>query len=235
MVLSLRKKVNIKVRQPLNKILIPLPDEDFKNKMEAIKHLVMAEVNVENIEYISNTEGLLKKKIKPNFKVLGAKVGGLMKQLTTEVNALNQHQIAQLEKDGSLALKLGDSEFDLLLSDVEILSEDIPGWQVTNLGRLTVALDTTITDDLRNKGIARELVNRIQNIRKDKGFEVTDKITVKIKGPDSIRLSVTSNLEYIRTEILATSLEMVDQMDENDSVSVEMDDEIKVLTSIKKN
>ncbi len=235
MVLSLRKKANIRVRQPLNKILIPLHDESFKDKMEAIKHLVMAEVNVENIEYIHNTEGLLKKKVKPDFKALGPKVGGKMKQLMTSVAELNQEQIAELEKEGKLSLQLGDTYFDLTLSDVEILSEDIPGWQVTNLGRLTVALDTTITLDLRNKGIARELVNRIQNIRKDKGFEVTDKITVKIKGPDSVRQSVSNNLEYIRTEILATSLEMVDQIDESDGIPVEVDDEIKVLTSVKKN
>ncbi len=234
MVLSLRKKVNIRVRQPLGKILIPIHDEAFKIKMEAIKHLVMAEVNVEQIEYISNTEGLLKKKIKPDFKALGPKVGSLMKLLTGAVANINQSQIAELEREGKIQLLLGSEKFDLLLSDVEILSEDIPGWQVTNLGRLTVALDTNITEDLRYKGYARELVNRIQNIRKEKGFEVTDKIIVKIKGPESIRLSITNNLEYIRTEILATSLEIVDEIEENDSIVVEVDDEIKVLTTVKK-
>lgn len=130
----------------------------------------MAEVNVENIEYIHNTEDLLKKKVKPDFKILGPKVGGMMKQLMTSVSSFNQQQISELEREGTLSLQSGDTKFDLPLSDVEILSEDIPGWQVTSLGKLTVALDTTITLDLRNQGIACGLVNRIQNIRKDKAF-----------------------------------------------------------------
>ena len=234
LVLSLRKKVNIRVRQPLSKILLPVTDVNFKVQVEKIKHLILAEVNVDSIEYIHDTTGLLTKKIKPNFKILGKKVGGMMKALTSVILEINQQQIVKLEKEGVLSIPLGNSNFDLLLEDVEILSEDIPGWQVATMDKLTIALDTHITAELKEKGLARELVNRIQNLRKDKGFAVTDRISVKLMGPDSIRQSVKNNFDYIRTEILATTLEFTEGLNESEGDSVEVDDDLHVLTFINK-
>ena len=234
MALSLRKKVNIKVRQPLQKILLPVINPHFRTQVQAVADLILAEVNIESIEFLDDASNILVKKLKPNFKALGPKVGGLMKQLTVRVSEITQEEIAVLEQTGVLSLRLGEVSFDLLLEDVEILSEDIPGWQVANQGRLTVALDITITDDLKDKGLARELVNRIQNIRKDKGFEITDRISVRIKGPESIHRSVKNNFDYIRTEILATELELVDHLEGSDVQPLEVDEELQVLTTVNK-
>lgn len=234
MTLSLRKKVNIKVRQPLQKILLPVINTGFRSRVEAVEDLIKAEVNVEEIRFLEDADNILVKKIKPNFKALGPKVGGLMKQLTVRIAEITQEEIAYLEQNGLLPLRLGEVLFDLLLEDVEVLSEDIPGWQVASQGKLTVALDVTLTDDLREKGLARELVNRIQNIRKDKGFEITDRISVQIKAPDSVQRSVKNNFDYIRTEILATSLELVDHLDGADAIPVEVDEDLQVLTTVNK-
>ncbi|MBL7922671.1 MAG: isoleucine--tRNA ligase [Bacteroidia bacterium] len=234
MTLSLRKKVNIKVRQPLQKILLPVTDPRFRTRVMSVEELIRAEVNVEEIQFLEGEANILVKKLKPNFKALGPKVGGLMKQLTVRISEITQEEIAYLEQNGLLPLRLGEVLFDLLLEDVEILSEDIPGWQVASQGRLTVALDVTLSDELRDKGLARELVNRIQNIRKDKGFEVTDRILVRIKGPEAIQRSVKNNFDYIRSEILATQLEVVDQLDGQDIISVDVGEELQVLTSVNK-
>jgi isoleucyl-tRNA synthetase len=234
MTLSLRKKVNIKVRQPLQRILLPVVNPQFRKNVLAVEELIKAEVNVEEIEFLDDAGTMLVKKIKPNFKVLGPKVGGLMKQLTVRIAEISQEEIACLEQNGLLPLKLGEVLFDLLLEDVEVLSEDIPGWQVASQGRLTVALDVTLSDELREKGLARELVNRIQNIRKDKGFEITDRISVQIKAPDHVQRSVKNNFDYIRTEILATSLELVDHLDSADAIQVEVDEDLQVLTTVNK-
>lgn len=235
MTLSLRKKVNIKVRQPLQKILLPLVDSNFKEKVLSVKDLIIAEVNVEAIEFLEDATTVLVKKVKPNFKALGPKVGGLMKQLSASISVITQEQISYLEQKGMLPLNLGAVIFDLMLEDVEILSEDIPGWQVANQGKLTVALDVTLTDALREKGLARELVNRIQNIRKDKGFEITDRINVRIMGPEEVHRSIKNNFEYIRSEILAIQLELVEQLEGSDVISLEMDEALQVLTSVNKN
>lgn len=234
MALSLRKKVNIKVRQPLQKILLPVIDAHFRSRVLAVADLIKAEVNVEEIAFLDEANNVLVRKIKPNFKALGPKVGGLMKQLTARIAAITREEIAYLEQNGLLPLRLGEVLFDLLLEDVEVLSEDIPGWQVASQGRLTVALDVTLTDGLREKGLARELVNRIQNIRKDKGFEITDRISVRIKGPENVQRSIKNNFEYIRTEILATSLELVDQLEGSDAIPVDVDDDLQVLTTVNK-
>ncbi|MEP7167774.1 MAG: class I tRNA ligase family protein, partial [Bacteroidota bacterium] len=234
MVLSLRKKVNIRVRQPLNRMLLPVPDESFREKIEAIKHLILAEVNVKQIEYISDTSGLLVKKIKPNFKVLGKKVGAMMKDVAAAIPNLSSGDISRFEKEGNFELQLKNQKINLVAEDVEILSEDIPGWQVTSDGNITVALDTSITEQLREEGIARELVNRIQNIRKDKGFEVTDKIQISIKAHDSINAAISNNFTYICTEILAASLKIVENLEDEDSIAIEVDDNIRTVTSIKK-
>ncbi|MFN8155214.1 MAG: isoleucine--tRNA ligase [Bacteroidia bacterium] len=234
MTLSLRKKVNIKVRQPLQKILLPVTNPEFRKRVQAVEELIKAEVNVEEIQFLDDANNILVKKIKPNFKALGPKVGGLMKQLTARIAEISQDEIAYLEQQGILPLRLGEVLFDLCIEDVEVLSEDIPGWQVASQGRLTVALDVTLTDELREKGLARELVNRIQNIRKDKGFEITDRIMVRIQAPENVQRSVKNNFDYIRTEILATSLELVDQLEGSDAIPVEVDEDLQVLTTVNK-
>lgn len=235
LVLSLRKKVNIRVRQPLNKVLIPVLDDSFKGKVEAVKQLILSEVNVKELEYITDASGILKKKIRPNFKVLGKKAGALMKVAAAAILNMTHDDINGLEANQKYLLKVNDTSLLLTPDDVEILSEDIPGLQAASDGKLTVALDITITESLRNEGIARELVNRIQNIRKDKGFEVTDKIEVKIQSHPGIINSVSENKKYICAEILATSLEFVDLLDTQESVEIEVEDKIKTLLTITKN
>ena len=180
MVLSLRKKAKIRVRQPLNRILIPVLDDRFKTQVELVKDLILSEVNVKNIEFLTDTAGILVKKIKPDFKKLGPKFGKMMKQIAAAVNEFGQNEINEIESSGRYMIDIEGNEVELLLSDVEIMSEDIPGWTVQNSGNLTVALDISLTDELIEEGIARELVNRIQNLRKEKNFDVTDKIKVQI-------------------------------------------------------
>ncbi len=209
MILGLRRKVNIKVRQPLAKIMVPLTDDTFKTRFESVRNLILAEVNVKDVEYIDDTSGILVKKIKPNFKVLGPKYGKLMKEISAAVNALTQSQIAEFETRGKKNFSFNGQQVELSLEDVEIISEDIPGWQVANDGKLTVALDVTVTDELRYEGIAREFVNRIQNIRKESGFDVTDKITVLIEDHDFIREAVKRHSFYIGSQTLAASVSVV--------------------------
>ncbi|NNF02761.1 MAG: isoleucine--tRNA ligase, partial [Bacteroidia bacterium] len=232
MVLSLRKKVNIKVRQPLNKILIPLLDKKFSEQMKLIENLILSEVNVKQIEYISDTTGIIKKKIKPNFKVLGPKVGANMKKLAGLINTIDPKAISELESTGKYELSDGDFKFSLTLEDVDIISEDIEGWLVASNDKLVVALDVNIDERLHQEGIARELVNRIQNMRKDKGFEVTDRISIQIQGHEAINESINNNKDYICNEILATSLELVDKIDDGEKIEVE--DSISTYTLIKK-
>jgi len=234
MILSLRKKSNIRVRQPLNKIMIPVSSEKFKAQVEAVKELILSEVNVKEIEYLSDDSNVLVKKIKPNFKTLGPKYGRLMKQIAVQVNQFSGEDIVKLEQDGQYTLEINGEEIEILLSDVEISTEDIPGWLIANMGILSVALDITITDALKQEGIARELINRIQNIRKDKNFEVTDKIDVEVLEHDEINLAVTNNISYICTEILAVSLNLVKELDEKDVISVDLIDNIKTQIYIKK-
>ena len=234
MVLSLRKKVNIRVRQPLNKILLPVLDESFKIKVEAVKDLILAEVNVKEIEYIHDTKGVLVKKIKANFKVLGKKVGGLMKDVAACIASMTQEQIQELEAEKKFEFEVLDQTIIITDEDVEISSEDIPGWQVTNEGKLTVALDITLTPELKEEGIAREFINRIQNIRKERGFEVTDRIDLKVLENAGIRNSLINNKDYICAEILAAKLDLVDRLDGEDAVILEVDDEIQTRIIIQK-
>ncbi len=235
LVLSLRKKVNIRVRQPLNKILLPVSDETFRQKIESVKDLILAEVNVKQIEYITDTSGILVKKIKPNFKILGKKVGGMMKDVAVAIGNFKQEDIALFEQETTCNLTINNKSVTLQLEDVEILSEDIPGWQVISEGKLTVALDTSINEQLREEGIAREFVNRIQNLRKDKGFEVTDKIDLKVLNHAAIKTSILNNKVYICAEILATSLEFVDSLNDKDAINIEVDEDLQTTISIKKN
>ncbi len=232
MILALRRKVSIKVRQPLAKIMIPVPDKSFKAKFEAVKSLVLAEVNVKDVEYIDDTSSLLVKKAKPNFKALGPRYGKLMKEVGNAIAALSRTDIADFETRGTLTLKVAGEEVTLAEGDVEIISEDIPGWQVTNEGRLTVALDITVTDELRYEGIAREFVNRIQNIRKENGYDVTDKITVRIEKSDLIEKAVKLHESYIGQQTLAKEVTVVDAFGNGTPVR-EMDiDEIIVKIAV---
>ena len=232
MILSLRKKVGINVRQPLSKILLPVLDQSFQQKVEKVRELILSETNIKEIEFITDTAGIIKKKIKPNFKALGPKVGKSMKAVGNFLTALNDEQIQTLETNRNITFEVDEQTFTIAVEDVEIIAEDVPGWQVTNLGRLTVALDITITQSLKEEGIAREVINRIQNLRKDKGFEVTDKISVTLQKLPIITDAVSSNLLYICEETLAESLILSDELTGGDTIEIE---ETNILISLKKN
>jgi isoleucyl-tRNA synthetase len=220
LVLSLRKKVNIKVRQPLQKILIPVLNPHMQVQIEKVEHLIKSEVNVKGIDYLTETEGFIKKKIKPNYKALGSKMGAKMKAVAAAINAFTDADIATLEREGAYNLLIDGEPLLLQLSDVEIISEDIPGWTVANKGALTVALDITITPQLQDEGHARELVNRIQKIRKDSGFELTDRIMVKVAAAETLKSAIIHYNDYICTEILADSLELVPQLQDGTEIEV---------------
>jgi isoleucyl-tRNA synthetase len=228
--LSLRKKTSINVRQPLNKILVPVLDSAFQEKVEKVKDLILSETNIKDIEFITDTTGIIKKKIKPNFKALGAKVGKDMKLVSSSIQSLTIDQISSLESTGELAL--AGTPYTILLSDVEIIAEDVEGWQVANLGKLTVALDVHITEELKKEGLSRELINRLQNLRKDKGLEVTDRINVKLTAASEVVNAANENLSYICTEILADSLVFEDSLTEGETIEID-GKELKAL--IQKN
>ncbi len=228
--LSLRKKTGINVRQPLNKILVPVLDSAFQQKVENVHELILSETNIKAIEFISDTTGIIKKKIKPNFKVLGAKVGKDMKVVASAIQALSDTEIDTLEKTGTLALT--GIPYHITPEDVEIIAEDVAGWQVANLGKLTVALDVHITPALKKEGLSRELINRIQNLRKEKGFEVTDRINVSLTQNTEIQEAINENLSYICTEILADSLHY-DEKATNGGDIVEIDG-IEISVKIEK-
>ncbi len=215
LVLSIRKKVNIKVRQPLQKVLIPVLDPKMKSQVEKIEDLIKAEVNVKEFQYITETEGIISKKIKANFKTLGSKLGASMKEAAAEISKFNQQQIAELEKNGSIYLQLSTINYQLSTADVEITAEDIPGWSVASKGSLTVALDITISDDLKKEGDAREFVNRVQNIRKENGFELTDRIFVQVQDVQELKNSLNQYKNYICAEILADSLDWTTELTGN--------------------
>ncbi len=234
LVFSLRKKVNIRVRQPLNKILLPVTGDDFRQKVDSVKDLILAEVNVKQIEYITDTSDILVKKIKPNFRILGKKVGAMMKDAADFISKMSQADIQKLEQNKSLDVVILSKPITLTEEDVEIISEDIPGWQVASDGKITVALDIHISDQLREEGIAREFINRIQNLRKEKGYEVTDRIDLKVLEHVSIRSSLINNKDYICAETLAANLDLVDRLDGDDAVNVEVDADIQTRISIRK-
>ncbi|NDV93937.1 isoleucine--tRNA ligase [Dysgonomonas sp. 521] len=222
-VLALRRKTNIKVRQPLMQIMIPVLNEQQGKDIDAVRELILNEVNVKELKYVDNAMGILVKKVKPDFKKLGPRYGKIMKQLAAEVQAMNQEAIAAFEKDGSHTFDIDGQPATIELADVEIISEDIPGWLVANAGKLTVALDVTITDDLRKEGIARELVNRIQNIRKSSGFEITDRINIIISDREQIRDTISEYNDYIASQVLADKIELSGEVN---GQNVDMDDYI---------
>ena len=232
LVLSIRKKVNIKVRQPLQKILIPVLDPKMKDAISLMEELILAEVNVKEINYITETEGVISKKLKPNFKLLGAKLGTKMKQASAVITALSQTQISQLEKDGSLNLDVEGTLIPLLLSEVEIIAEDIPGWSVAVKNALTVALDITLSPALLKEGNARELVNRVQNIRKEANFELTDKILLRIVDNTDLKDAINEFSDYICREVLALEIDWVSALE--DGVDVEINDQKLRISVLQK-
>ena len=218
--LALRKKINIIVKQPLQKLMIPV-DAITKERLEAVKSLIMNEVNIKEIDFVEGASDILVKKVKCNFKIMGKKFGPLMKQVAAAVATLDQAQIAELEANGKLTLDLNGTPAEIETGEVEIFSEDIPGWVVANEGTLTVAMDTVVTDELRREGIARELVSKIQNIRKGSGFEITDKINVLVAKNESTNDAINEFNSYICNQVLANSLQIVDEV--ADATTLEFD------------
>ena len=231
LVLSLRKKEMIKVRQPLQKVMIPILNEDFKQEIEAISDLIKAEVNVKEIELLDDASGVLVKQIKPNFKALGPRFGKDMGLISKKIQDLSAEQINELDRNGLLVIDLSGKSITLTKEDVEISSQDIEGWLVANSGNITVALDITLTPELKNEGIARELVNRIQNLRKDSGFEVTDKIIVHLQKNLALEEAVKANESYIKSETLTNELVFEEKIEKG--TEIEFDDIKTVLTITK--
>ena len=225
MVLALRRKVNIKVRQPLTKIVIPVLDNDTEHRIAAVKNLILNEVNVKELELIHDTTGVITKRIKPNFKTLGPRYGKYMKQIAALTATFTQERIAEIEQSETTVLDMGGERITVTAADFEITSEDMPGWLVTSEGKLTVALDITVTPALLREGVARELINRIQNIRKDSGLEVTDKISVAIEAKESVKDAVAEFGGYIGQQTLATEVRTEDEPKGEFTVDSDVNDE----------
>ena len=234
MVLALRRKEKLKVRQPLAKIIVPVLNPHFQEQFEAVKNIILAEVNVKEVEFLTDTSGIISKKIKPNFKTLGPKFGKLMKQIAGAINQMQQPDIAELEKEGHFEISVGEEKIELSLDDVEIQTEDIPGLTVATEGQLTVALDITITEELKQEGIAREFINKIQNLRKESNFEVTDRINITIEKHNNFDIAVENYKTYICTQTLANSLELVDNVNDADAKEVEIEKDATVKIFVKK-
>ncbi len=234
MVLSLRRKEKLKVRQPLAKIMVPVLNDQFKHQFEAMEGIILSEVNVKEVEYLIDTEGIIKKKIKPNFKTLGPKYGKIMKQIAGVVAKFSQNDISELEKNEQCSLIVENQDVSLSLADVEITTEDIPGWLVASEGELTIALDINVTEDLKQEGIAREFVNKIQNIRKDSNFEVTDRVTLKIVKNDFYNESVKIFKNYICNQTLAEELILVDNLESGQGTVVEIDQNNEAIILVEK-
>ncbi|NOU46424.1 MAG: isoleucine--tRNA ligase [Bacteroidales bacterium] len=233
MVLSLRKKTNIRVRQPLNKIMIPVSNAQMQQQLSEVENLILSEVNVKSVDYLGEDANILVKKIKPNFKTLGPRHGKLMKQIATLFAGFNQQDIRSIELTGARSVMIGDEQVDLTLEDVEIMTEDIPGWSVATQDKLTVALDMTLTPALVQEGLAREVVNRVQNMRKDAGFEVTDHILLRIESSNDLDRALLNHSDYICSETLA-QLEIVKQLDTADVADIEITETIRARMEIRK-
>ena len=233
MVLALRKKESLKVRQPLQKMMVPILDPTFKRQLQEVEALILSEVNVKELEYLEDTAGVLVKKIKADFKKLGPKFGKDMKQVAGAINQITQEQITELEQEGKIDLILSDKTITLDVSDLEISSEDIPGWLVATEGKYTVALDVTMSAELKEEGIAREVVNRIQNFRKEAGFDVTDKINISLETSPLLNDAIQNNKNYICSETLANDLSFVDIL-EGEKFLLEIDNETKTFVHLKK-
>jgi isoleucyl-tRNA synthetase len=234
MILSIRKKENLRVRQPLQKIRIPILDNEFRQHVEAVKEIILAEVNVKELEFVTEEEAHIVKNLKLNFKTLGKKCGKHMKTVQAYANDNGPLIISGIEKTGMFKMNVEGEEIVLEPEDVEIIPVDIPGWKVANSGQITVALDVTLSESLREEGLARELVNRIQNLRKDSGLDVTDKILVKIQQNDALNTAIQNNLSYICAETLTGDLQVVQNLSPATASSVEVDELVSTLISIEK-
>ncbi|MCC8154969.1 MAG: isoleucine--tRNA ligase [Tannerellaceae bacterium] len=231
MILALRRKVNIKVRQPLQTIMVPVTDASQQANIEAVKGLILNEVNVKELKFVDNSEGILVKRIKPDFKKLGPRFGKIMKQLAVAVQQMEQAEILAFEANGNHTMNIDGQEVVIELADVEVISEDIPGWLVANEGRLTVALDITVTDELRKEGLARELVNRIQNLRKSSGLEITDKINITILSTEEMDEAINEYKDYIANQVLAENIDLTDAI--SDATALDFED-FKLSVTIEK-
>lgn len=229
MILGLRRKVKIKVRQPLQKVLIPILDEKMQEQIKAVEDIILAEVNIKEVEYITDASGVLVKKIKPNFKTLGPKYGKMMKQIAGAVAQMTQEDITVIEKYGTFDLNVAGESLAISLEDVEVMSEDIPGWLVTSEGTLTVALDITVTESLRNEGIARELINRIQNIRKENGFDVVDKVNISISTNELTDNAVEEYKYFIASQTLAQEVMLVSNQQEGSEQEIDKGIVLRIL------
>ena len=227
MVLSLRRKKNLKVKQPLTQIMIPVLDEQQKQDIEAVSQLIMNEVNVKGIKFVSNEDGVLVKRVKPDFKKLGPKFGPVMKQLSKLIAGMSQKEIVEYENNGSFTFDIDGQAVTITAEDAEVYSEDIPGWLVANSGKLTVALDITVTEELKREGVAREIVNRIQNLRKGKNFEITDRISVKVACSESTAAAITDFKSYISKQVLATEVAIVPSLEDGEEVMLD-DEALKI-------
>ncbi len=232
LILSIRKKEKHRVRQPLAKVMIPILNEKFERQLRAVENLILSEVNVKELEYLKETAGVIEKSIKANFKTLGPKYGKQMKQIAGAISQMNQADISAFESAGTYDLSIDGGTVSISLEDADIMSKDIPGWAVASEAGITVALDLTLTEELEEEGLARELVNRIQNLRKDKGLEVTDRINLSILDQENINNAVTNNLKYICAETLAENLELVSVLDSPGSVEVELVGDLKTQINI---
>ncbi len=234
MILGLRRKEKLKVRQPLAKIMVPILSDRFKMQFEAVENIILSEVNVKKVEYLTDTAGIIKKKIKANFKALGPKYGKMMKQIAGAIAQFGQDEISNLEKTSTHELSVAHEKIAISIDDVEITTEDIPGWLVSTEGDMTIALDINMTDELKQEGIAREFINKIQNLRKESNFEVTDRITIRIEKNDAFNEAVENFKEYISTQTLAESLELTDKLDEKSISKVEIDQDTEALIHLNK-
>jgi isoleucyl-tRNA synthetase len=222
------------VRQPLSKIIIPVQDSHLKQQIEKVADLIRSEVNVKEIEFIAQTEGFLVKTIKPNFKLLGPRFGKIMKDVAGAISAFSNEQIATIESVGQITINAGGQTIDIGLGEVEIITEDIPGWVVNVENGMTVALDITITDALGEEGIAREFINRIQNIRKESGFEVTDRIHVSFEPRQEILKAIENNYDYICSEILADKINSDSHINKTNSKTIEVLENVEIQVIVNK-
>jgi isoleucyl-tRNA synthetase len=235
MVLALRRKVNIKVRQPLSTIMVPVLDEQQKEMLNAVRQLVLNEVNVKDIRIVGNDEGILVKRVKPDFKKLGPKHGKQMKAVAAAITSLDSASIAKFEKDGSIEVNVNGQMTTIDIADVEIISEDIPGWLVANEGSVTVALDVTITPELQQEGLARDIINRIQNIRKSRNYEITDRINLAFLKNAETDLTIANYGEYIGAQVLANSVTVAEQLGDEPTVETLDIDGLNVVVNITLN
>ncbi len=234
MILALRRKEKLKVRQPLAKIIVPILNPHFKDQFEAVKNIILAEVNVKEVEFLTDTTGIIKKKIKPNFKTLGPKYGKLMKQISGVINNMGQSDISSFESSGNIEILIEGEKVILNLEDVEIQTEDIPGLTVATEGQLTVALDINLTEELKEEGLAREFINKIQNLRKENDFEVTDRINLTILKHEDFNKAILNHKDYICTQTLANQLQLVDELNDSDAKEVEIDKDLTAMILAKR-